>query len=1680
MGNNIDGISGNFTDPGGNNLNGITSGALFTDNGIAGSRGTSAVTVTVTSSDAWNTDSNNGTPNGKLMDGIIKAGNAQGAVPGGQNVANTFSVNNLNPAFHYKLIAYGSVNNGGNGDPNNGGSVKANFGLSGLSTYDTYYFLQQNDWGGSNFIQGTNTTNVLGNRAIANYVQWSDVVPDAMGKLNFSYIWAGGGDGVGVNGFQLIQLALPTGVDRFWNAGAGSGTWDTSTTIWRSTNTDGASDATFAATDKANFGNLGSAGGRTVDVTAGGVQPGEFNVNNALGNPYTIQGGVIGGLGAPLVKDGAGALTLTAANTFDGAVTIKHGTVNVTTIGDAATAGNLGKGGALTIGDTAGANDAKLSYGGSTATAGRSLTIGSNGGEVAVTTVGQTLTLSGTFGGSGPITKSGPGNLTLPGSGSFTGGITVSGGTLTAAGLASSGAAINVSGGGGFTYSGASLNDSRSLTIGAGGGTIGVSNANTRYRIGATTATAGALTVGGSGRLVVSGVANLSATPTIGSSATLALTNEAGTNTLPAALTVSQGTLELAPGSFTAATPITLSGGTLRLGHEGAQGKYYSGAVNNPNDLPNYAGTAQDIGSYFAGINAIGNAVGNPDISARTTTGGQTNLDFNNGNGGGGDSFASQGFTTAGADNVRSLFIGKILITNPGDTTFFTSSDDGSGIFIDGQRVVNNNFFQGMTERSGTVNLTAGLHDFAMYFYEGQGGAGVIGSYTPAGGAKQVISNSVLYAGDTFNSTATNISVTDNSTLQNGGLSLLGQLTVTGGKTLSVQGSANFASTQLDAGGATHTINTSTASTVVNLGPITAINAGTLTIDKNGAGALLFNGSASAGLTLNNNAGLVVIQALNDGINPQNDPLAGSTVVFNGGGLGFSAASGTTAPVNYTNNLVSAESYRVEAGRYGSSVLSATVNWNPANNNVAIASGKTATFNSTDTVTALATGYTLNVGSPVSGAGSVVVEQGTINFTAGGGVNNAGGLTNHGANVTISGPVNTGPISLTGSFGGVTTLSPTLTVNNSLVSTGAYSQAAGTSNLNATTDVVSLSISGGTFNANDNLTATGAVLVSGGTAKTNGLLTAASVLVNGSGALNVKNSAIVAGATTVDAGRTLNLDMGSGNTRTYAGAATVQNQGTLRAASGTTDFGSNAITVQSRTFASGLIESMNDNANSADNGFVLGQGRAGQPGTGGIKNGFRLGNDGTVNSTTAWGDNDLWVYTGQFYDADGQFSFAENVDDQVRVRIDGTLVLSSDQWDFASNTNAALNNNGPGGPVPNVGNNYGMGPDGNGWHNIEVRMYNGGGGAGPSGGATQGGGSGWTGSKGFVFSSTGDSSINVGAFTILTDPGNSSVLRAVSGGGYITVEAGAKIAAGSTIGAQTLQLNGDGSPAVFQLNNNGAATASSADTLKLNGGAPSGSVLLGDNNTFSIGKIIVPDGGTLTIDKAALATTGGVLKITGSVPGTPGTAVSTIATGSISVQGGTVLVNAPITGTGTVSASMSGTIGGSSTIAGPVTGNSGGTIAPGDLAGTGFELATFGTGNLTLNAGSTLKLDISDSLGFDSVSVTGSISLNNANLQVSLLNFMGVVGDIYYIVDNNDADAVTGTFLGLNDGDTYTGPGGSQFLISYDAITGGAFATGGNDIALQLTVVPEPGTFSALLGGFGMLMGMQRFRRRKA
>ncbi|MEZ5304701.1 MAG: hypothetical protein R3F11_29255 [Verrucomicrobiales bacterium] len=111
---------------------------------------------------------------------------------------------------------------------------------------------------------------------------------------------------------------------------------------------------------------------------------------------------------------------------------------------------------------------------------------------------------------------------------------------------------------------------------------------------------------------------------------------------------------------------------------------------------------------------------------------------------------------------------------------------------------------------------------------------------------------------------------------------------------------------------------------------------------------------------------------------------------------------------------------------------------------------------------------------------------------------------------------------------------------------------------------------------------------------------------------------------------------------------------------------------------------------------------------------------GNLQNTFPWAGNTTLVYTGQFWDADGVFAFAENVDDRTRVTVDGTLVLNDGTWNTAVSTGSL---------------SMGMGPDGDGWHDLEIRFSNGAGTAGASGQNTPAGAANWSPTLGFVFSS---------------------------------------------------------------------------------------------------------------------------------------------------------------------------------------------------------------------------------------------------------------------------------------------------------------------------------------------------------
>ena len=97
-----------------------------------------------------------------------------------------------------------------------------------------------------------------------------------------------------------------------------------------------------------------------------------------------------------------------------------------------------------------------------------------------------------------------------------------------------------------------------------------------------------------------------------------------------------------------------------------------------------------------------------------------------------------------GLDNFLYKFDGIINIP-AGDTyTFYTASDDGSQLFIDGNLVVNNDGLHGTQEQSGSIALTAGIHSIRVTFFELGGGESLYVQYSSSTIPKQAIPDNAL------------------------------------------------------------------------------------------------------------------------------------------------------------------------------------------------------------------------------------------------------------------------------------------------------------------------------------------------------------------------------------------------------------------------------------------------------------------------------------------------------------------------------------------------------------------------------------------------------------------------------------------------------------------------------------------------------------------------------------------------------------------------------------------------------------------------------------------------------------------------------------------------------------------------------------------------------------------------
>ena len=192
---------------------------------------------------------------------------------------------------------------------------------------------------------------------------------------------------------------------------------------------------------------------------------------------------------------------------------------------------------------------------------------------------------------------------------------------------------------------------------------------------------------------------------------------------------VEAGVLALVnPVSITGSVDIA-DAATLRVTGDGARivGEFYDYALADQSELNTVAG----IDALLAGLTpAVIAAVGASD-----------DLDF----GADGSGFPAP-YNQAAREDFIAKWEGQFIAATNGQYTFFVKSDDGSALVIDGEMVLANGANQEYeTEnRSATITLSEGCHDFLLAYSESAGAHGLSLFVTPPGGSEIAVPGSML------------------------------------------------------------------------------------------------------------------------------------------------------------------------------------------------------------------------------------------------------------------------------------------------------------------------------------------------------------------------------------------------------------------------------------------------------------------------------------------------------------------------------------------------------------------------------------------------------------------------------------------------------------------------------------------------------------------------------------------------------------------------------------------------------------------------------------------------------------------------------------------------------------------------------------------------------------------------
>jgi filamentous hemagglutinin family protein len=829
------------------------------------------------------------------------------------------------------------------------------------------------------------------------------------------------------------------------------------------------------------------ANGRTLTVTQSGT---------------STYSGAVGGTGVSFSKAGAGNLTLSAAQTFIGAMsvgagTLTNGVVNLLTDGTAVTVENNAtwslNGFADTVGSIAGPGN--ISLGSATLTA---------GGSHANTTFG------GVMSGTGGFTKTGTGTLTLSGVNTFTGATRISAGTLKSAAInaLSNSTAVTVEANGtwgldGYADTVGSIAGSGQILLGSATLTAGGNGTSTSF--GGVISGAGGLTKAGSGVLTLSGQ-NTYQGVTLVSAGTLAVGHALALGDSSSGTSVASGAALDLLGVDVQGEVLTLAGGTLKDATSS-----WAGAITLT------ANSFFDVGSgdtltVSGVISESGGAFG-------LTKSGAGTLVLSGDNTLSGASTVSQGLAQVG--HARAWGTGAVTVSNAAalDLAGYSIANAltvaGTGVSDSGVLYNSASTAAGVTGAItlsaastfknqgqltlGAINGAAALtlqNTGAVVLNGAVGGSTALSSLTVAGPVTvaadvrttgtQAYTGAVTLSGGAR--TLTGLTIHTQSTLAGGGnaLTLSGAADVDGAYTglssLSVSGASNLGADVTTTGTQTYTGAVTLSGGARTLTGSSINNRSTL---AGGNNALTITGDADIDGAFSGISQLSVSGATNIGANVTTTGTQTYTgaVILSGGARTLTGSTiNTQSTLDGGTNALTITG-AVDVDGHATNLVSLSVS-GAADLGGNITSSGVQTYSGAVTLSGgdrTLTGSTINTQSTLAGGGNALTITGAADIDgAVTGVTNlsVSGTSNIGANVTTSGTQTyTGAVTLSG--GDRTLTGSTINTQSTFAGGGNALTITGAADIDgAVTDVTNLSVSG-TSNIGANVTTSGTQTYSG-------------------------------------------------------------------------------------------------------------------------------------------------------------------------------------------------------------------------------------------------------------------------------------------------------------------------------------------------------------------------------------------------------------------------------------------------------------------------------------------------------------------------------------------------------------------------------------------------------------------------